>query len=645
MTFKNNKIMAAKPSAFCSDVLVWATTNEQSYDAICELKKIPARLGKVDEDLASISATMRYFERHIATSPYGAVSRSKDLETACMRGNSRLRTLLTRFHEAQGNITPQVGRDDWDRLISYVEDREGFLERGATFTTGKSRGLTPLRARSAVAPKDLTQNAIDGIVRDATSEKRRSICKGLALLNRLIAEFHDDPELSGLLPISTFDIPTGSDRAARILWTSLPPELRASAESVMESTVAGPKEQVAQARQRIKSGEDPEVVMAELNGISANKRKVPGNPNAAKEGYKAAIRWLIRAAEEEGKIRHDFFDIADLFQSDIIEAACEHQIERSEASDELKNPKETQTLNNRLTALRTLARHGMRRDELVAIVDLYSLIHEEFVIAPGNSRSDEADEMCRLIQHSPHLAASFVNAPKSISEMAEAQLVAAREREDEEAEQRALRLYATAVAFAVQVSRPVRTSNIIRLRHRSCENAKGNLDWIEKGKHARLTFKEREIKNSRVITVHLEDDEAKILWKWMGEYRQRFLKLKGIEDTVYIIPGEAVPRLQKRESNLPRGCVAASTMAEVWDDGARIIGINLTPHQARHAIATLILAIEPGNFAKVASVLGDEKDTVIRHYGRDSGEQAARSVREVLKKRHPGMFRKMKGKG
>lgn len=55
------------------------------------------------------------------------------------------------------------------------------------------------------------------------------------------------------------------------------------------------------------------------------------------------------------------------------------------------------------------------------------------------------------------------------------------------------------------------------------------------------------------------------------------------------------------------------------------IGLGISPHACRHAVATLILAVEPGNFAKAASVLGDTEETVRKHYGRDSGEQAAKA--------------------
>jgi hypothetical protein len=624
-------------------VRTWAEEHGESDDAIYELSKIPARLGLTDHDLVSLSADQVYFEKEIAPAPYGAVSKAKDLETARRRGNSRVRNLLKRFYEAQSCVPATYGRNEWDALISFVSDREGFLERGAAFTTGKSRCLTSLRARSRVSPQDLTQSEIERIVTEATSEKRKSIRKAISFLNRLVEDFRADPEISGFLPRQSFNIPQGSDRARSIAWDSLPEDLRASCERIMDAAVAGPKELVEFARTRIKNGEDPESVMAELNETASTSRKAPGNPASAKSGYRTAITWLLRAAEDMGHDTSRFVDLEDLYDPEIIEAACQQQIERSKTSDELKDPTRSQSLGKRLTDLRTLARHGMKRGDLVALIDLSGHLNADFVVKPGKVTSDSADAVCRLIQSSPHLAANFVNAPKTIADVAEQKILKAREKKNKDHEAQGLRLYATAVAFSVQVSRPVRTANIIRLRHRSAGNLPGNLAWLTKGKHARLTFNEKEVKNSRVITVHLEGDEARILWKWLTEYRARYLELKKMEDTAYIIPGAAKPRLQKREANLPPGCVAPSTMSEIWDDGARIIGIDLTPHEARHSVATLTLAIEPGNFAKVASILGDTEETVRKHYGRDSGEAAAREVRAALKKRHPEMFRKMKG--
>jgi hypothetical protein len=68
------------------------------------------------------------------------------------------------------------------------------------------------------------------------------------------------------------------------------------------------------------------------------------------------------------------------------------------------------------------------------------------------------------------------------------------------------------------------------------------------------------------------------------------------------------------------------------------------PHLCRHAIATLILAIEPGNYAKAASVLGITEATVRKHYGHEEGQRAAAEVRKALLAEYPDMFKLMKRK-
>jgi hypothetical protein len=264
------------------------------------------------------------------------------------------------------------------------------------------------------------------------------------------------------------------------------------------------------------------------------------------------------------------------------------------------------------------------------------------MIEPGrDGLVEEIDMYCRLLQRTPSMATALVNAPARIAKKAEADIAAARAVGNKGHELSALRLYAAAVMFAIQLSRPMRTSNLIRVRHRSCEKAKSNLTWIEKGVHAELHFPKGEIKNTATISVHLVEDDAAVLWRWMNELRARYIALRGINDTVYIFPGEAEPRLMKRGVSLPRGCLAPSSAGAIWDEGADVIGVKLTPHMARHSVATLLLAIEPGNFAKCASILGDTEETVRKHYGRDNGSAAARELRKALLDRHPNLFKTM----
>ena len=71
------------------------------------------------------------------------------------------------------------------------------------------------------------------------------------------------------------------------------------------------------------------------------------------------------------------------------------------------------------------------------------------------------------------------------------------------------------------------------------------------------------------------------------------------------------------------------------------IGVSLPPHRARHAVATLILAMHPGDYARAASVLADTEATVRQHYGHEDGARAAAEVRKALLASHPDLFRAM----
>ena len=625
------------------DVLTWATGNAETYAAVCELRKIPARLGMIDDDIGLISADLGYFETHIVPSAYGVVSKARDLKAARQRANARVRALLKRFQRAMASgVGDEEGRNDWDKLIGFVQEREGFVERAAHFSTGASRGLMMLRARFHVSPKALTISEIDGVAADLSSDKRKAFGRALKTLNRLTEEFAGSPELDGLLPNAPVRLSAPVSGRERIRWSDLSEAFRSDAEAAMRSALARPEDRLAEARRRIEAGEDAADVLRDLDDAAGGRRRVPGNPGSAMAGWRGAITWLVLAAERHGHRRDVLESLAALFTSEILESACADQITRSTASTRLKDPGKSQTLKSRLTALETLAKHGLKRPDLVAIVELQKRFHQNYIRSAGKSMTDDARQLCDALTHKPSLAGNFVNAPKTIASRALERIKNGQTEGHPQKELSGLRLYAAAVLFAVQTSRPVRSSNLIGLRYRGMRDVPGHITWVKKRAHAELRFPPSEIKNDREVSVHLYGDEAHILWTWIYELRPRYLKMRDLTDTSYVIPGGATPRLVKSGLHVPPGCIAPSTLSEIWRDGADIIGLDMTPHQSRHAVATLILAVEPGNFAKAAAVLGDTEETVRKHYGRDNGAEAARQVRVALKSQHPDIFKKMK---
>jgi hypothetical protein len=380
-------------------------------------------------------------------------------------------------------------------------------------------------------------------------------------------------------------------------------------------------------------------VLAEFESMRTREM---GNRAAAHVNYRAAISWVLRGQLDRGLDLTTLADVRALLTVRAIEDALDDHVARSKSSLKLKAADKSQTGHNRITALHTLALYGLRDRVLAEDIKLLAASRSKVVRAPGkDGLAEDAKLFCAELLRAPHLAARFVNAPARLAALAEGLLVEARAAKSEARELSALRLYAAAVLWAMQMSRPVRTGNLIRARVSAVAGTLYRLIWIKDRRHAEITFPVGEVKNNRVVKVGIYEDDAAIVWRWVRELRPRYMELHDITESAYLIPGKAKPRLQKDDVNLPRGCVAPSTLDEIWDDGASHVGVTLSPHRARHAVATLILAMHPGDYARAAAVLADTEETVRKHYGHEDGARAAAEVRKALLASHPDLFRAM----
>lgn len=368
-----------------------------------------------------------------------------------------------------------------------------------------------------------------------------------------------------------------------------------------------------------------------------------GNRNAAHAGYRHAITWVLRGQLDRGLDPATLDDVRTIMSVRAIEDALDDHVARSKASLKLKDADKSQTGHNRITALHTLAFYGLRDRTLAEDIRLLAASRARVVRAPGKDGLEaDAKLFGQLLLRAPHVAAGFVNAPARLAALAEELRFEAVAAKSEARELTALRLHAAAVLWAMQMSRPVRTGNLIRARISAVAGALYRLVWITEGRHAEITFPVGEIKNNRTVKMSIFADDAVIVWRWVEELRGRYMELHGIAESAYLLPGKAMPRLLKDDVDLPRGCVSPSTIDEIWDDGAAHLGVALPPHRARHAVATLILAMHPGNYALAASVLADTEETVRKHYGHEDGARAAAEVRKALLASHPDIIRALK---
>lgn len=621
-----------------TDVLIWARETGQPRDAIYELLKVPARLGLHDDDLSHVPADLDHFESVIAPSSYAAVSKSANAGAAARRGNARLRALLTRFHggdSVAGRVYQVAG---WDHLMDHIRDNAGH-EPGKMFKPEYDRRLLVFRARSGVEPPQMTDAVVARVAADMPAGKREWVRRGVAAMNRLIADRNAQPGIRHLLPSAPLTPPAPVDRRPAIFRNTLAPTFRASVEALFSRTLATPEHQAAKVRERAAAGEDPVALIAVFN---AERTRTVTNSTTATEGYWRAITWLLGALQAEGRDPMTVASVDEVLQPDVLRRAVDWQIARAARSMAMKNPDRSSTITAYLTNIATLARHGTADMRLLLEIEILRRERGAFIRTPGeDGMVPEIEAFCQMIQESSAAAARLVRAPQLIAAQADVLLAAAAGGERRYAEIEGLRLHAAAAAFACQMSRPVRPLNLLTARLAETPKAPATVRRLRDG-GINLRFPRGEVKNDAAVTVPLRGEDAAIFRAWIDIHRPRYMTLLGITESPYVWPGKAAPEGVKDRLRLPHGCQSDRTFARMWADGAEIVGIRLTPHMARHAVATLILAREPGNFAKAASVLGDTEQVVRNHYGCDSGMAASTVLRAALLKEHPDLLKSLK---
>ena len=630
----------------------WALQTQEPADAIKSLLKIPARLGMIDADLSSLPANLAEFDRNVAGKGYALVGNPKNVEANGRRMDSRVRALLRRFwfaYDRSGQSCP-IARARWNELIAIIEKLEGKPGSGSRWNIGRHRSLTILRARANCAPKDLTQVVINEIGRAMSSGKRKILRKAVRFLNELMRLDNEIPELRDYLPSEPLASPAGSSRARAMDWQALPDSFRTSFDEAADACLCDADDAADGFLERIEAGEDPETVLAEADLHGSKTRVGLNKPTAAREHYRQGISWLARAWEDHGGDVNTLTDIRQLLTKTVIENAISDQISRSKSAPDLLDPITSTTLKTRLSALKTLAARGLEDKAILATLTLLQMKHYDTPRKKKKRNKEdgiamEVDRLFDMLRQRPELANTWCNAPRRIADVARANITQARSKKSKAREITAVRLFAGAVAYALQMSRPMRTACLRNARLTASGAVHGNLLRTSPAEYLfTFRFAPWEIKNGRWVNVDVVGSDAEILQEWIENWRPRLIELQGLDaSNPYLFPGSATPKHDEGDPvELPAGCYSPSAFLELWEDASAILGVHETPHRMRHVVALLILLNKPGNYALVASVLGNEEKTSRRHYGRDDGQDAAREIRAALLNQHPTFFSQLK---
>lgn len=218
-----------------------------------------------------------------------------------------------------------------------------------------------------------------------------------------------------------------------------------------------------------------------------------------------------------------------------------------------------------------------------------------------NGMTPAIREWCRDLIRSPDKQYAFLSAPATLFARA-VSLMDMWDGLDFHQRADALRIAVVAASMAITTRLPLRVSNLVGLTLRG----PGQQLFLPSRRQspARIMLAADNVKNRRPIHADLLDTKifspADIM-RWFAECaRPRLAAGYEIDPAVddRLFPGLTYNRYLR---------FFTRTMAE--------LDLSMTPHRCRHALASILLAINPTCIREVAELLGDNVATVEKHYG------------------------------
>ena len=296
----------------------------------------------------------------------------------------------------------------------------------------------------------------------------------------------------------------------------------------------------------------------------------------------------------------------------------------------MKAADETSSLTTWLSCLATLARRGLRDEDLGWDID-DKKFEEGVETYAAREMSVSRAAFVRLIDYDPSVARTLVLAPQTLH----AEAMRGMERWDElgtNARIEVLHMLMAAAMWALQIGRPLRTKNLNELTH---EGADPQINAPRSKEADPFMFISRaKVKNRRDIEGRIHAAYWKIVADWIKIGRGKYIEIneeRGFADNDYLFPGA-------------KGALSRGALNKVWNRSVDLLGVTgLSPHMMRHVVATLHLAVHPGDYAVVAALLCDLFRTVEKFYARGEGRAAADLFIKTLAELHPdvaALFRK-----
>lgn len=515
-----------------------------------KLRQYDVPLGQIPVDLDAFDKT--WGNRPIRTIPPGFKTKQQFADW-----RTQVRSALTGFLNIPKHVSPTVPEDDWAQLISDLEDagvpKKKLISITVLANAARNASLTP--AEVSRLWLQTTFDATD------TAGQYEALKAARALIQK--------HRTSIKIPVSPdFAIPVRKS-ATRCVRLDLPPRFADEVATWREKFIRGIRK-----------------------GHRGKKRKSAHSPQRADQVLRG-VTYVYTAMVTAGLLDTGrVLSVSDMLDPDALNEVIEQELMGEFPWRKLKVTTLFEYLNNWKLFVRGCGHSAEALTDVIA-----DFTEFENVKTMSTARRDWSETFMRA----PHRQAAFFGLPRKLfGEAKEAMLTYKTGSQFEK--DIAIALGIAACAAAIWTSLPLRISTLLRLTH---GGEKADVQ-IHGNRHGLVVTTPPDIvKNGYshryiALTPKPGGNPREIVAWFVSEVRPLLLE------------HHIAPHL--RDPALLFGGVSYARLSSIWRSVTLQAGVPMTPHQVRHAVATVMANQAGADYSIIAALLGDTEATIRKNY-------------------------------
>ncbi|SOH95703.1 hypothetical protein SAMN06273572_1193 [Monaibacterium marinum] len=515
------------------------------------------RLPQYNVPLEQIPADLNLFDRVWGRGAIRSIPMGFKSKSSYATWRSQVRSALFAVVDSTIVKSKQGSDDEWSQLISDFEANTTLGKKVISISV-----LAEVARKDGVAPADVSEDWLQCVVDAAdTTGRYRSVQAAAQLI-------HKHGDLSSVAVSSDFDGTSIRKSQRKCVRAQLPEPLATEVREWEQERVRGER-------------------------VGHRRKRMRGCSQARAKQALSGITYVYRALLECGHIKpEERCSISLLKNADWLEDVIERELEGEFPWEQLKRTTLFEYVNNWKLLVK-----GCGHDPL----PLTDVIRDFADFQNVKSMSDDRRQWCEIFLNDPTKQAILLGLPNRLFKDAKKAMLG---YEDGSSHHRnaAIALGIAAGAAAIWTSLPLRISTLTRLSYGGPE---ADVQLHDARKGLILTTPPDIVKNGYSHSrIHLSPKRGGSPHEIISWYVQNVRP--------HLLEGHIQSRL--RQPNLLFAGVSSSRLGSIWREVTLDAGIPMTPHQIRHALATLLANEQNADYANIAALLGDTEMTVRKNY-------------------------------